>query len=363
MTDQLRVHASEFLDYDRLPSLVEEGLLSCREHPGQPLFIYNYTARCQYERAWTTETLACRGLVLDADGHVLARPFRKFFNIGEETPETVAPVPVGSDYLVSEKLDGSLGIAYRDPITGQIAIATRGAFASEQALWATEWWQDNARGVEIPDGETWLFEIIYPDNRIVVNYGDRAELVLLAVIDNATGHDRALPEHWPGAMARRWNDSAVEELIDGVDEPQNFEGFVLYYPTTGQRAKVKLDEYVRLHRLLTHCSSKAIWELLASGQGLGEMLDHVPDEFFAWVRGQEAELLASYAEIERDCTEQFDRLAVADDRKASAAAFTKQAHPAVLFRMLDGKDYAPIIWKAIKPTNTKPFVEQFETAQ
>lgn len=172
-------HASEFLDYSQLPSLVEAGLITRREHPKYPLFIYNYTPRCQFARAWTPETLACRGLILDEDGNVIARPFRKFFNLGEQN----ANLPIGDAFEAFEKLDGSLGIAYREPEWGTIQIATRGAFASEQALWASRWWADNCQDIDIPRGETWLFEIIYPSNRIVIDYKDRAELVLLAVID------------------------------------------------------------------------------------------------------------------------------------------------------------------------------------
>ena len=36
-------------------------------------------------------------------------------------------------------------------------------------------------------GKTYLFEIIYPENRIVVDYGDYKGLVLIDVIDNETG--------------------------------------------------------------------------------------------------------------------------------------------------------------------------------
>jgi RNA ligase len=32
-----------------------------------------------------------------------------------------------------------------------------------------------------------------------------------------------------------------------------------------------------------------------------------------------------------------------------------QKYPAILFAMLDGKNYAPIIWKMIRPVFSKPF--------
>jgi hypothetical protein len=46
--------------------------------------------------------------------------------------------------VVTDKLDGSLGILY--PTPDGHAIATRGAFVSEQALHATELWLDRYAG-------------------------------------------------------------------------------------------------------------------------------------------------------------------------------------------------------------------------
>lgn len=354
----MNVHARTFIDYDEgLPRLVADGLISKREHPEAALSIFNYTPRCVYERAWNRTTMACRGLILDAGGYVKARPFAKFWGFSEHQNSSLLPrLPVGEPFEAFEKLDGSLGVAFRNPESGDIEIATRGAFMSDQAVWASEWWRERHGYLEIPEGQTWLFEIIYPQNRIVVDYGNRQELVLLAALDNATGRDLTLPENWPGAAARRYAEATVEELTASVKDPQNFEGFVLRYPSTGQRVKVKLDEYLRLHRVLTQCSSKTIWELLSSGQGLTDVLDRVPDEFMRWVNTQAADMLRQYREIDEECRRLVPELAVPGDRKATALKFTQQKHPSVLFKLLDGKDPAPLIWKLIKPDYERPFV-------
>lgn len=346
-------HASEFMNYADLPRLAQEGLITSRPHPeSQSLIIYNYTARCAYGDAWTPETLACRGLILDAVGNVEARPFAKFFNLSQHLPESspYPRLPLGEPFVALEKLDGSLGISYS--FKGETRIATRGSFESEQARWATAWWRAN--GCSTPVGQTWCFEIIYPGNRIVVDYGDRAELVLLAVIDNATGLDLPLPA-WGGSTARRFDASTVDELLAAPES--NFEGYVLLFPLTGQRVKVKLDEYVRLHRVLTACSTRTIWELLSSGQGLGDVLERVPDEFYAWVRRQEQQLRGGYTAIEERCREimRDDRIAILS-RKDLAEMFKAHPEPHVLFRMLDGKDYAPLIWKILRPEYGRPFV-------
>jgi RNA ligase len=358
----MKTHASEFLDYSKLPQLVAEGLITRREHPDCKLFIHNYSARCQHERIWTPETMACRGLILDAEGFVVSRCLAKFFNLSEAESPYVPSLPIGAPFEAYEKYDGSMGISFRNPMTGYIEIATRGAFASEQALWASAWWREHHGYYEIPDGQSWIFEIIFPENRVCVNYGNRAELVLLAVIDNATGQDLPFPENWSGTIARRYDASTVDELIAGVEDPNNFEGFVLRYPSTGQRCKCKLNEYVRLHKILTECSSKVVWELLSSGQGLSDVLDRVPSEFARWVNLQSSTLLGQYQAIIKECEALFPQLVVPGDRKATALAFVKQKYPPVLFKMLDGKEFSELVWKMVRPEYAKPFVVQHETA-
>ena len=66
----------------------QDGLLDKQNHPTLPLTIWNYTPKVQYEGLWDEITLQCRGLVTDDKGRIIARPFRKFFNLeeGKYTP-------------------------------------------------------------------------------------------------------------------------------------------------------------------------------------------------------------------------------------------------------------------------------------
>src|SRR5262245_28850443 len=116
----LMTHASGFLDYDRLPLLIEEGYITRREHPEYPLFILNYSAKCQYDKAWDRTTRACRGLILDADGNVVARCIEKFFNLSEIGTAYAPMVPIGEPFEAYEKLDGSMIISYADPVCGGV---------------------------------------------------------------------------------------------------------------------------------------------------------------------------------------------------------------------------------------------------
>jgi hypothetical protein len=106
---------------ETLEKYYEEGLLYKQVHPTLPLTIWNYSEKVQYEGLWDEITLMCRGLVTDKDGNVVARPFKKFFNLeeGKHTPT--------SDFDVYMKLDGSLGILfnYESPKRGETFVTRK----------------------------------------------------------------------------------------------------------------------------------------------------------------------------------------------------------------------------------------------
>lgn len=265
------IHVSEFLSYDALRRCVKEGLVSARTDETGEVWIYNYTPWAQARRVWTPETMAARGLILDSDGYVIARPFPKFFNLNE--PD--APALPDRPFTVAEKADGSLGIVYRHPVTGEVRVATRGSLGSDQARWATAFWQRRYADIEVPEGLTPLVEIIYPRNRIVVDYGDFSDLVLLAVIDNATGADAPTDAFaWPGPKAKTHHFDTVDELVAHVaaDEGENSEGFVVAFDSDGSgpnvRVKLKYPTYLKLHRAVFGLDTLEVWKVAALAAAL-----------------------------------------------------------------------------------------------
>src|SRR5882724_2517647 len=123
---------ADVLDPVELATAVENGHVRLQRHPSRPFVIYNYTEACQFAGAWTPVTLACRGLIVSADGRVAARPYEKFFNHSEGQAPTQA---LDAAVSVTDKCDGSLGIVFHDG--DGYAVATRGSFASDQAIHAT----------------------------------------------------------------------------------------------------------------------------------------------------------------------------------------------------------------------------------
>jgi len=329
------------LDFKEINRLVEQGYIAVQQHPAYDLKIYNYTPKAQFDNFWTDEIMACRGLITDSQHNIVARPFKKFFNI--EQHETLPNEP----FEVYDKLDGSLGILYF--ANGAPQISTRGSFVSEQAVMANQLLQQKYHHVRFDSHLTYLFEIIYPGNRIVVDYGDLEDLYLLAIIETESGNDIPLQDiGFP-----------MVEKIDGIKdlrqlkdlEESNKEGFVIKFQN-GFRVKAKFEEYKRLHKLLTGVSARNVWECLKSESGIAPLIERVPDEFYDWVKKTEAELLKKYAEIEKKCKQDFKDTG---NRKENALYYQTCKYPSVLFSMLDGKDYSDYIWKIIKPSGDYHF--------
>lgn len=331
-------------DRELLDSLVADGWLRSQRHPDADLWIYNYTEKTQYANHWTPETLACRGLILDADGGVVARPFPKFFNYG--TPQV--PELPNEPFVVREKIDGSLGILYY--LDGEPQIATRGSFTSEQAIEATGMLAD----YELAHHEsvTPLFEIVYPGNRIVVDYGDRRTLVLLAIIDKATGAEPPLFLRWSGPVAKLYDHGDLATLAS-LAEP-NREGFVVTFES-GLRVKVKFEEYVRLHKVVFGLNARAIWQSMRDGDNIDALIAGVPDEIYDWVEATRADLQEAFRAEWTRASLVFHQRPLTNDRRAVAEYFKASgANTAVLFRMYDSKPYDDLIWRAIRPEPLTP---------
>ncbi|MDE0169917.1 MAG: hypothetical protein OXS29_10430 [bacterium] len=269
-----RLHLDDLVDRALLSDAIAGGLVSVRGEGS--LRVLNYTARATYSRVWTRATRLCRGLVVDDGNRVVARPFPKFFAPSE--PDA-PPAPEGVPMVVHEKFDGSLGIAYHHP-DGGIRLATRGSLSSDQAEEATRIWQERYSDVRFGEDITPLFEIIYPDNRVVVDYGSMRDLVLLAVIDIRTGADLPLGcLDWPGPVAASHEVGSFADLADHVAAGAESarEGYVVRFDMGSEqphvRFKFKFPEYVVAHRIVTGLTSLRVWEVAAVADAVDRGLD------------------------------------------------------------------------------------------
>jgi RNA ligase len=336
-----------------------DGLLYRQLHQTLDLDIWNYSEKVQYEGLWDDITLMCRGLVTNSEGVIVARPFRKFFNIeeGRHTPT--------EQFNVYEKMDGSLGILffYNDVWV----LATRGSFTSDQAVKGFEM-LNNYEYEKLHKDYTYLFEIIYEENRIVVKYSFE-DLVLLGMIETKTGYEvdlygegnhirlKNLISNIGIKVVRKYDGIKDYSLLKGMIGDDE-EGFVVQF-SNGDRMKVKGEEYLRLHKIMTNVSTTAIWEMLSEGKDVMELLKDVPDEFYNKIKLYVSSLNYGYYQYWNQLGKTYDyfRFGKYGDKeveptKKEFAEHIKDHHPvakAIMFAMWDGKDYDKIIWKALKP--------------
>jgi RNA ligase len=318
--------------------------------------------------------MQCRGLIVDNEQRIVALPFPKIFVTGMHgVGHDFAPALPAEPFEIFEKADGSLAIVYH--YAGAWHAASKGSFISEQAKWAQQV-LDQSDLSRLDPGLTYLAEAIYPSNRIVVDYGQRTELMLLAAYRPADGTEELLSTvapHWApiGPVCRSWglsdDISTLEKLaaesttidgqqVGGVDE----EGYVIRFQS-GVRAKVKLAAYLKLHKLFTGTNERTIWEVLASGQDPATLFDTVPDEFADWARAIATNLRGHHDKLVTAATDAFvaitSTLPDDADRKAFALEAAKSPYRSAMFLLYDGRDKAVSdwAWKQIKPRGDKPF--------
>jgi len=331
-----------------LEKLYQDGYLAKQKHPKYDIWIYNYSQKCQFEQLWNPITLMCRGLVLDSDYNVLARPIPKFFNIEEHKPEEIP----NESYEILEKKDGSYISVFW--VNGEMIVSSRGSFTSDHAVKAREIIEKKYKKIIDSyklDELNLVFELVAKFNKIVVDYGDTEDLFLITAIANDTRDEvpYEVLQDFGFPIVKRYKNLKISELKELNSD--NEEGFVVKFKS-GMRIKIKFEDYVRLHRIVTNVSTKTIWEHLKDDEPLDDLLDNVPDEFFKWVKFTIKKFENQYKEIEEYCKENFKIL---ETRKECALYYQTKKYPAVLFKMMEDKPYDQIIWKIIKPKYEKPF--------
>ena len=249
------------------------------------LVLYNYTDQCAYDKAWDEYTLAARGIIFEkSTGKLIAKPFNKFFNLGEREETNLLNLP-DLPYTVTEKMDGSLGIIYY--YDGKWNVATRGSFNSEQAQKGLELLNTKYKTNILNTNVTYLVEIIYPENKIVVNYGDEQKLVLLGAFFETTihSHQECNLDGMYMKAARlvfdtpmRYNLTIMEMIELKKTLPKDEEGFVVRFEN-GLRVKIKGDEYLKIHKMISEMSPLSFWESMKNGEVDKNYLVQLPEEF------------------------------------------------------------------------------------
>lgn len=392
----------ELLDVEMLRASMKDRFIVRRNHPHLPLAILNYTNECMFKDFWPPEVQHCRGLIIGAvhdhdvcdDCEIIARPFHKFFNLNYTTqPDYYESNLPKVEPTVTEKMDGWFGILWRyqtnddaplsmvpnwDPTSKcYYGVASRGSFESPGANFATSKLGKLIKyGAieEFPKGYSPIFEIISKECKVVVDYPFEG-LVLLGCVNNETGEELPydqLQAVWAkiagySADNRPWirlvkaHSMSVDDCL--TSDKKNFEGFVLSYPRPGTwpiKVKVKLDEYKRLHKLITGVTPQQIWgtlhDPLAPWLGSG-----VPDHFRKWAIQWRDKLYGEFHKTLRRVEGLLDALPVqlvstmtAEEQRKDYFHMLENRSPdlaSIAMYLYDGKIYEAhqAIWNRIRP--------------
>lgn len=327
---------------ERYMAEVEGKFISRREHPlYNNIVILNYTENATYEKRWNDITLNCRGLILNEDtGEVLAMPFPKFFNYGE-LPEMEVDIPFDEIPEFTIKQDGSLGISYK--IDNKIYWATRGSFESEQAKAAQKIWEEKYSHVEIPDELTLLVEIIDPTSRVVVNYNNISDLIIIGAINRFTGYDFNYKELNELALELNMKVTPMAQLT--LDQAlklketleYNSEGWVLRWPN-GKRLKIKGNQYLAIHKIAYGLSDKMKVEYWMNGK-IDELILKMPEEFRDEIECFHQTLNVKLTQLTCDVLKEIENCKNnSTDRKSFAIFVRKYAKKEIQYLIFKGYD-------------------------
>lgn len=348
-------------DLKILQKYVSEKLLTVQIHPTLPLRIYKYSRDCVFSRAWDDITLNMRGTVIDNDGNQITNPFQKFFNVEELEPLgiTLPDLP----YVVYDKVDGSLIQIFK--YDGKFVVSSMGSFTSPHAIIAEKLLNEKYAHLHkyFRDGNTHLFELVYPLNKIVLEYGSDEKLVLLAIRDSNGIYAKSnILNYWKhyGFDVVEEVDMKFDDVKDEIkrDDFINKEGFVVAYDN-GFRVKMKYAEYFRLHKILSNVNEKFVWEFVSQGKPIN--LDNIPDETFQFIEDTKKMLLEKFDEKWKEAhkiyIESLKKLSDIHGDDFSKKDFALHILPrykkmsGVLFKIWEQRPVsaAEIIWKIIEP--------------
>jgi hypothetical protein len=252
-----------------------------------------------------------RGLVIDKwtpfkkydpFKHIRCFPFTRFFNKGEVQAATIDFA--NSDMV--EKLDGTMVAVYPqqedDYLNLNLNFNTRRMSSrceADKQLKLTAFNGKEYNLLELIGQEivkykwdwfdadfTFIFEFIHPATQVITRYEEKDYGLYLIGCRNIHTLEET-PEHLLSLVAgghgfkrpRVWEsrDDAGINLImqENVAQGHSFEGFVFRDWVTGERVKLKSDQYVRLHHLLGELSYKNLVKPFLMGE-TEEIISYFP---------------------------------------------------------------------------------------
>jgi RNA ligase len=214
-----------------------------------------------------------------------------------------------------------------------------------------------------------LAEIIYPENKIIVNYGTDRKLVMLAAYHTHTeeeadlGSLRVVAESAGMEMAKEYFYTIPQMIELQKTLPKDQEGFVVRFKS-GLRVKIKGDEYCKIAKMISQMSYLSFWEAMKQGKVSNGYIIQLPEEFRAEFEPMVQKLEEQYRTVMSQIGEDLRQLPVVDintkEGKKTIGLFLKEKntlkHPYAMFLALthNANGLEGYIMKSIRPTGNEP---------
>ncbi len=160
---------------------------------GDGYYSFNFSRDVFYKKKWNELTEVARGLFIHLpDGKIVARSYKKFFNLNENKDTSLEAILSKVQYPVYSylKYNGYLGLLSYDFINDDFFIATKSTNQGDYKLWFKEilvknnYLTDSLKYFLKEHNYTFIFEVIDPirDPHIIKNEGQK--IILLDIIKN-----------------------------------------------------------------------------------------------------------------------------------------------------------------------------------
>jgi len=390
--DYIGGELGRYVDVDLLNRMIQEGYVSQQTHPDDDtLRVLCYTKSTQYAAKWNDATKTARGLIVQSsdeslsDARVVQLPWKKFYTLsqmvgsdgkpgwafGDEenmagAEESIKLLNFDAPAEVTDKRDGSMLIAYRHPVTGEPCVATKGSFASDQAIDYTNMIRKDDSLGETMDtllsrhpGTTFVFEGTGPGpHQIILKY-DEDDIGMIGAIDKHTGRYQSTQKYrdiWGDrTVAESMSASTLREAL-ALPPREGKEGVVVRIfnrdPDKQMQVKIKQDDYLALHRAFAGMSKSAIFDLVSTGKyessvsKIGDLGRRKFDPVAKMFQNEHDKII-------REAREQYESLDKSGTRKEIAARVSKMSQSSFVFSLLDGRNpgepgFEKKVWKTVR---------------
>lgn len=237
-----------------------------------------------YNTGWSELSKVCRGKVIDISTRkIVVYPFDKFFNLNEnsETNEFIILEQISKADIISvtEKKDGSLIAITRVEGVSEPLINTNGSFDNEQIDLAKKIFKKkyNYFYNNLPPQKTFIFELICPEEKHIVDYGNEEKLYLLGIRDLSSfqllqyNENLAFAKTYELDCTEKLEFTNLNQFIEKANGKfENKEGWVFRVKSKDFDTlfKLKFHDYFLLHRTASSISIEKVYKLL-----IGKRLD------------------------------------------------------------------------------------------